>query len=344
MTKLKITDFIDDDYEEYIDSRSRRKRVGPRPWNLPKRTHNEIIAELVEQSDGLETKQFSYNASRHEREWIQNSLGGFIEQMWIDDIQRILKGGKEASVYQCTGDNQITGKFIAAKVYRPRKFRNLKNDYLYREGRDRLDAEGKTIIDGGMLNAMRKRTNYGRQLLHTSWVEHEYQTMRLLHSAGVDLPTPYARGDNAILMKYIGGPDIPAPTLNTVTLDKSEAHILFQRVVNNIELMLANYRIHGDLSAYNILYWDGEIHIIDFPQAINPEQNINAFRIFERDFIRIGDYFSRQGLRIDPKPMAAELWTSYNFPLIPELPIHLLEEHDEEGMNDSFVKRDISGD
>ncbi len=54
--------------------------------------------------------------------------------------------------------------------------------------------------------------------------------------------------------------------------------------------MLANNVVHGDLSAYNILYWQGDIRIIDFPQAVNPYKNPNAYRIFERDVERICQY------------------------------------------------------
>jgi len=40
-------------------------------------------------------------ASRHERGWIVDSLGGFYEHRWLDDVIRLVKGGKEANVYQC---------------------------------------------------------------------------------------------------------------------------------------------------------------------------------------------------------------------------------------------------
>jgi RIO kinase 1 len=112
-------------------------------------------------------------------------------------------------------------------------------------------------------------------------------------------------------MDYIGDPDMAAPTLNTIELDRDEAAPLFDRVLRNIDLMLANNRIHGDLSAFNILYWDGDITLIDFPQVVPPEGNPVAWRIFERDVTRICEYFATQGVRSDPKRLAVDLWTAH---------------------------------
>ena len=92
----------------------------------------------------------------------------------------MVKGGKEASVYLCQGNATTGVDFLAAKVYRPRRFRNLKNDWLYREGRGNLDESGRNITNKGMLHAMHKRTEYGRELLHTSWLEHEFKTLTTL--------------------------------------------------------------------------------------------------------------------------------------------------------------------
>ncbi len=185
------------------------------------------------------------------------------------------------------------------------------------------------MIDDGMNHAMNKRTGFGLQLLHTSWIEHEVQTLRILHQAGADVPKPLASGHNAILMDFIGGPELPAPTLNTVDLSPAEARTLFGRTLHNIELMLAHDRIHGDLSAYNILYWEGAITLIDFPQAISPGQNRNAFPIFQRDLTRICEYFTRQGVTADPEALAVKLWQARGRRLTPDVHPGLLDDQDE---------------
>jgi RIO kinase 1 len=307
------------------------------PWRGPvkqmkKLSQSEMIASLKEQKDDVTEYEFTYDASRHEREWIVNSLGLFYEMQWFADILRLVKGGKEASVYQCltSSVSPVEGRFIAAKVYRPRRFRNLRKDHIYREGREDLDDSGNVIVKEKMLKAIRKRSDYGRKVMHTSWLEHEYKTMQILHSAGADIPKPYASGKNAILMDFIGDEEMAAPTLNTVDLDRAEARLLFERLVHNIEIFLANELVHADLSAFNILYWEGEIMLIDFPQAISPIENHNAFMIFERDLRRICEYFIRQGVEVDYHDLAKKLWQTYNYRQMPEIDLNMLDEEDEQ--------------
>lgn len=284
--------------------------------------------QMTAQADSQEVFNFTYHASQHERGWIVDSLGGFYEQQWLDDVIRLVKGGKEANVYLCLANETVKGldqPYLAVKVYRPRRFRNLKNDYLYREGRSNLDEDGHEIIDERMLHAMEQKTEYGRELLHTSWIEHEVKTMQILHEAGGDVPRIWASGNNAILMSYIGDKDLAAPVLHSVRLNIKEARRHYDRVLHNIELMLAHQRIHGDLSAFNILYWEGEITLIDFPQAIDPNVNRNAFRIFERDIMRVCEYFARQGVKSNPRRMANDLWKAHHLREIPDVHPVLLD-------------------
>ena len=304
-----------------LRSRHRQRITGKARPARQKETPPPVLTDQEDKFD------FTYHASRHERQWIIQSLGDFYDQRWIDDVLRLVKGGKEASVYLCPANPSSGLDWIAAKVYRPRRFRNLKNDHLYREGRADLDSDGLIILDDGMQHAIEKRTEFGRELMHSSWIEYEYQTLVTLHAAGADTPQPFGRGNNAILMEYIGDPDMPAPTLNTVELPRPEARQLFERVLQNIEIMLANQRVHGDLSAYNILYWQGDITLIDFPQVIDPEINRSAYRIFERDLSRICEYFARQGVPSQPRRLAASLWQKYGHRLHPEVhPLYLDED------------------
>jgi RIO kinase 1 len=298
--------------------------------------------QLIEQQDEIREYDFTYKASRHERTWILDSLGIFHDMQWFSDVLRIVKGGKEASVYQCESvpGSPVEKKFIAAKVYRPRQFRNLRKDHIYREGRAELDESGLPIYREKMIKALQQKSDYGREIMHTSWLEHEYQTMQILHAAGADVPAPYASGNNAILMEFIGDEWGAAATLNSVDLDQQEARILFERVLSNIELFLANQKVHADLSAYNILYWEGDIVLIDFPQSISPLENQNAYMIFERDMFRICEYFISQGIKIDAAELANKLWQSFEYRKIPEFS---LENLDEENQADRDYWNEFSG-
>ncbi len=326
---MKTQDYIDlfeelDDLEQtknFLQPEKRRQRYPPRhPQKTPEITHQFIAG----QDDSAKNFEFTYRASRHEAGWLLDSLGEFYENRWISDVLRMIKGGKEASVYLCKSGARANAPYLAAKVYRPRQFRNLKNDQLYRLGRADLDESGNRIIEDGMLKALHHRTAYGEQIRHQSWIAYELQTLKILHAAGGDVPEPYEMANNAILMGYIGDVDFAAPTLNTVELQPEEVRPLYERVIRNIDLMLENDRIHADLSAFNILYWDGEITLIDFPQVVPPDGNPLAWRIFERDVTRICDYFMDQGLSLNPRKLAADLWTAHGHKMIREVhPSHL---------------------
>ena len=320
-TNVDIADLYDD-----IPTR-RPQKIKRKEKNRP--SADQIRSELTSQGDNRDYP-FTYNASRHERGWLLGSLGYFYEQTWFLDVLKIVQGGKEASVYLCEANPNTGTDYLAAKVYRPRMLRNLKNDQLYREGRANLDVEGRLIKDDRINHAIMKKTAFGKQVLHSSWIAHEVKTMEILYQAGADVPRVYASGNNAILMDYIGDPEVSAPALSQIHLKPKEAQTLYERVVTNIELMLANNRIHGDLSAYNILYWDGEITLIDFPQAIHPDENRSAYRIFERDVIRICEYFQHQGVQCDGRRLARDLWHAQQRRLLPDVDPALLSPEDDE--------------
>ena len=58
----------------------------------------EVAALVAAQKETPDEFEFSYHASCHEREWITNSLGEFYEHKWLDDVLRLIKGGKEANL------------------------------------------------------------------------------------------------------------------------------------------------------------------------------------------------------------------------------------------------------
>jgi RIO kinase 1 len=303
----------DDSKMEELASQKRllRKRESKR--------HETDLKLFVRAQEISREFKFTYKAARFEEAWLLDSLVQFAEHQWISDVLRKVKAGKEASVYLCRSGPAFQESLVVAKVYRPRSLRNLKNDGLYRTGRVDLDENGKAIVKDGDIHAMRKRTKYGEELRHQSWIAYEFQTLEILYEAGADVPRPYAMESNAILMDYVGDVDNAAPTLNTVTLERDEVKPLFERVIRDVDLLLANERVHGDLSAYNILYWDGDITLIDFPQVVPPESNPAAWTIFLRDMTRICQYFVSQGLRCDARKLATDLWTSHGYRVMKEV-------------------------
>lgn len=301
--------------ELFEDRRSRRKRKRKQN-HQPKKTESEIISELADETSAIGEFEMTYSPGdkdHHENQWLQESLISFFYQDLLSDVMAMVKGGKEASVYRCKA-HESTGKtWLAAKVYRPRMFRNLRNDGMYREGRTAIDSSGKELNakDWRALKAMTKGGQRGQAMSHTSWLMYENKTLRDLYDAGASVPEPLAVSENAILMDYVGDEFGPAPTLNEVTIAQEEVAPLFKEVMRNIDIMLQHGLIHGDLSAYNILYWDRQIMLIDFPQVVNIQNNRHARKIFTRDIERVCEYFQNLGLQVNPQAITDQFWQAY---------------------------------
>jgi RIO kinase 1 len=295
------------------NDRQARKKRKPEVVHKPKKTHHEILEEIADPI-GLEGGfKTTYVPGIFEEEWLLSSLRDFYDMEFISDVLGRVRGGKEASVYRCAATAQTGMSLAAAKVYRPRKMRNLRNDAMYRENRQYLTADGKAVNDKDwrMLRHIEKKSRSGEQVQHMSWLTYEFKTLQRLRAAGADVPEAVSASENAILMGYRGDSEIAAPTLNTVSLEEAEARRIFDAVLRNVELMLSLGLIHGDLSAYNILYWQGEITLIDFPQVIDYGQNTNAYSIFQRDVTRVCEYFTTQGVDYDPLALSEQLWKRY---------------------------------
>ena len=288
-------------------------RVGKKTHKT-KKTAQQVAAELAETPYAQEGAfRITYTPARYEAIWLQTSLEPFFTQTLIEDVLALVKGGKEANVYLCKATPHLPVTYIAAKVYRPRQFRNLRNDKMYREGRELLDSAGMPVKDRNNreMRAVRNKTSFGAELTHISWLMHEYFTLQRLHALGAAVPLPVGVGDNAILMDFIGAPTHAAPVLHGVTLPHALARTLFDEVLRNIELMLQHGMIHGDLSAYNILYWDKKVTLIDFPQVTLSESNHNAYRIFQRDVSRVCEYFAMQGVAHDARALTEQMWARH---------------------------------
>lgn len=318
---MSFSDFDQDDaYEHYeqqfdpihTDRQARRKRK-PKAKHIAKKAVIDVldaVADLEDLEGGFKT---TYTPGLFEEGWLLQSLQSFYEEKFITDVLGRVQGGKEATVYRCTAHPSLNTTLVAAKVYRPRMFRNLRNDAMYREGRDILTGEGKALNkrDDRTQRALGKKTAYGQQVAHRSWLTHEYKTLLTLYQLGADVPQAYAVNDNTILMTYYGDESIGAPTLHEVDLSQREAKPLFQRVLHNVEILLAHDMVHGDLSAYNILYWEGDLILIDFPQVSMTQYNTNARLILERDIARTYDYFAPRGVTCDVSDLTDKLWRKY---------------------------------
>jgi|SRR5882672_3591695 len=242
---------------------------------------------------------------------ISSSLEDFFERNLITDVIQILKSGKEATVCCCRAHGNLGGGLLAAKIYKPIEQRSFKNDQLYRQGKGY--HAGKQMRGGRELRALANKSGMGRSVQMGSWLNFEWETLTHLFDINADVPRPIAQSHSgaALLMQYIGDDDAPAPQLRTIRLTPPQANHVYARICHNIQLLLSQNRIHGDLSPFNILYWKNQPIMIDFPQSVDPRENPRSYELLSRDIENVWRYCHKFSPQPDPWKLASTLWSRF---------------------------------
>jgi len=205
----------------------------------------------------------------------------------------VLKAGKESEVHLVSRTGPTRTCLMAEKRFKPRLQRAFRNDYLYAG----VWGEGTYRED----RAIKKRTRFGQEVLQSRWQAHEWITLGRLHDAGVTVPPPVEQIEtgSAYRMAFIGDGDRAAPRLADVDLDLATARRVWRELQGEIRRMLDAELVHGDLSAFNVLWWHECPVIIDFSQAVDAVTHPAARDLLRRDVGRTAGYFRRQGVAID---------------------------------------------
>jgi RIO kinase 1 len=242
----------------------------------------------------------------------ENTFEHFLGEGLITKVIRPIKSGKEASVHLCRANRSRTGEdLVALKAYHPLGKRDFRDESIYRDG--------EWIKERRIRVALEKKTRFGREVQGAIWVHREWETLRALAEDGAPVPRPIASTEDAILMTYVGDEGAAAPQLHRHRPSAGEAQDLFDQLIRAIERFLYRNVIHGDLSPYNVLVWQGRATVIDLPQAVDPRKNRHARQLLERDVRRICEHFSRFGVRSSPGRLSSDLWVAWEMAdLVPE--------------------------
>ena len=239
-----------------------------------------------------------------------------VDEPYTDTDLGVLKSGKEAqvNVVERIGDD---GRrcLLARKRYLPREVKakgtleamgvqrasTFRNDVEYREGRQFRKSRDRRAVE--------RMTAHGKRLLQGRWTGHEFETMQRLWEAGAPVPYPISYGEDVFDLQYVGDLDCAAPQLYAAHLDRAEAADAFRQVIAGLELLMAEGIAHGDLSAYNLLWWDAQVWFIDFPQAVDIAANPQGLSYVHRDIVNVCEWFARRGVAAaeDPDARFAEL-------------------------------------
>ncbi|HEY1101350.1 MAG TPA: RIO1 family regulatory kinase/ATPase, partial [Myxococcota bacterium] len=233
---------------------------------------------------------------------VPDSLQKLLEDGVIDDIKTRLMSGKEATVYVV----ERKGELIAAKIYKSREQRTFKATASYTEGRNQT----RNTRDK---RAMNKRTSYGKELVEKSWRDMEYQALSDAWNAGVRVPEPILLYDDVLLMQLlVDEQGSPAPRLADFELPADVAELLHREIYGQVRLLLASGKVHGDLSAFNILIAADGPTIIDMPQVVDASGNTSAQEILRRDLANVTEHLAKFDARLLRfRDCGTPLWRHY---------------------------------
>lgn len=266
-------------YDDYPDTREKFRKSNNRKISSKRRIKD--LTEHKEKNTSLD-------------KFADPALQELFERGFIQDVVWQLQQGKEATVYVATSEQGL----VAVKVYADIRARSFRNDSVYREGR--------FIADSRIEKAIQDRTNAGINAQLVLWVEQEYMELHSLHHHGIAVPKPIARNGNVILMEFIGTEDGAAPRLSDVHLSRDDARSAFEQA-RNILLGFAKLgRVHGDFSTFNLLWHEGKVYAIDFPQMIRFRENPQADALLRRDIRGMLKTFSKLGMVAEEEALYRE--------------------------------------
>lgn len=144
-----------------------------------------------------------------------------------------------------------------------------------------------------------RRTGYQRgsnRKMVQQWAEKEFRNQVRLQEAGIPAPLPLLLKPPVLIMSFFGKDGWPAPRLKDATLSPSRLRKVYFRVCMIMRRMFRVARlVHGDLSEYNMLYWKGEVIVIDVSQSVEDDHPM-ALDFLRRDCANVNEFFRRNGL------------------------------------------------
>ena len=232
-----------------------------------------------------------------------------------------IKSGKEAQIdlIERTG---VDGRscLLALKRYIPRKVTSkgaleeagferastFRHDAEYREGRQFRKTRDRRAVE--------RMSRYGKRLTQSRWTGHECEVTERLWQAGMSVPYPVGYIDDQYILEFIGTREQAAPQLAQARLSGRELAQALEQIVEGLHRMVGTGFVHGDLSAYNILWWRDQVWFIDLPQAIDLATNPQGLNYLHRDVLNIAEWINRRGapdgVTIEGEELFAELVAS----------------------------------
>ncbi|KAJ7945706.1 Serine/threonine-protein kinase RIO1 [Quillaja saponaria] len=195
------------------------------------------------------------------------------------DINGCISTGKEANVYHATKSD---GQELAIKVY--------KTSVLVFKDRDRYVQGDYRFRFGYCKHNPRKMVK--------TWAEKEMRNLLRLKAAGLRCPTPILLRLHVLVMEFIGKVGWAAPRLKDAALSLDKLREGYLEMIIAMRTLYQKCKlVHGDLSEYNILYFEGHLYIIDVSQSVDLDHP-HALDFLREDCVHVSDFFKKHGVAV----------------------------------------------
>ena len=241
-----------------------------------------IQVSYTQSSKNRDKKDFSTIQSVFDKKTLKNLNKFYINEIIEKINSDVISTGKEANVYYTRGF--IDKKELAVKIYKT-MVTNFKDREEYISGEFRFRKRSKNT-----------RTNPHK--LIKVWAEKEFRNLKRIQQVGIKCPEPICIKENILVMEFIGENGIAAKRLKNVVLESNEVSEVYLKILNMMRILFVKARlVHGDLSEFNLLYFENEIIMIDVSQSIEDNHPM-AIEFLKRDIYNMNYYFKNLGVLV----------------------------------------------
>jgi RIO kinase 1 len=238
-------------------------------------SYDEMYSYLEARVDALKTNKTGDERQTVDEVFDKQTLMTLYDMMTsgiIDSVKFPISTGKEGNVFYAEDED---GDPLALKIFRT-STSTFKHFSKYIEGDPRFKG----------LSGNRRKMIY-------AWTNKEYRNLQRYYEAEIPVPEPVAFAKNCLIMEYIGDETGPAPQLKDVILE--DPNDTYDEVIAFIiDGWQEAHLVHGDLSEYNILMWDGQPILIDCGQAMTAD-HFNSKELLRRDIDNVNRFFKNRG-------------------------------------------------
>ena len=168
----------------------------------------------------------------------------------------------------------------------------FRHDVQYREGRQFRKSRDRRAID--------RMSTYGKKLLQDRWTGTEHEVMSKLWERGVSVPYPIAFATTCSTSSTSATGRWPRRNCRPPA-QPAELADAFEQLLAGLREITAAGIAHGDLSAYNLLWWEQRLWFIDFPQSIDIAANLQGIDFLHRDVLNVCEWFQRRASTSTPR-------------------------------------------